>query len=164
MIKQLKELADVSRGASPRPIDNYLSKEGLPWLKISDITIGKQYVFETKQFIKQTGLNSTKYMPKHTFVLTNSATPGIPFFLGIPMCLHDGFLYLENISDEINKKYLFYWFLANRHNILSQGAGSIFTNLKADIVKKLNISFPSKPIQHHIVNINRRLSLWILLK
>ena len=164
MIKQLKELADVSRGASPRPIDNYLSKEGLPWLKISDITIGKQYVFETKQFIKQAGLNSTKYMPKNTFVLTNSATPGIPFFLGIPMCLHDGFLYLENISDEINKKYLFYWFLANRHNILNQGAGSIFTNLKADIVKNLNISFPSKPIQHHIVNINRSLSLWILLK
>lgn len=153
MIKQINDLADVSRGASPRPIDNYLSSSGLPWLKISDISLGKQYVYETKQFIKYSGLSATKYVPKDTFVLTNSATPGIPFFLGKPMCLHDGFLYFENIKSDIDKKYLFYWFLAHRTNILTRGAGSIFTNLKADIVKQLFVDYPKLSVQHHIVNI-----------
>ena len=153
MIKKINDIATVSRGASPRPIDYYLSSSGYPWLKISDVTIGEQYVYETKQFIKASGLSGTKYLPENTFVLTNSATPGIPFFLGKPMCLHDGFLYLLNISNEINQKYLFYWFLANRKSILTQGAGSIFTNLKADIVKNIEIYYPNLQLQHHIVNI-----------
>lgn len=153
MIKKINDIANVSRGASPRPIDYYLSSSGYPWLKISDVTIGEQYVYETKQFIKASGLSGTKYLPENTFVLTNSATPGIPFFLGKPMCLHDGFLYLLNISNEINQRYLFYWFLANRKSILTQGAGSIFTNLKADIVKNIEIYYPNLQLQHHIVNI-----------
>ncbi len=153
MIKRINDLATVSRGASPRPIDYYLSESGLPWLKISDVSIGMHTVLETKQFISERGLNRTKYMPAGTFVLTNSATPGIPFFLGKPMCLHDGFLYFENISNEINKDYLFYWFLANRNRIIQSGAGSIFTNLKADIVKNVEIDLPILKKQHHIVNI-----------
>lgn len=153
MIKKINDIATVSRGASPRPIDYYLSSSGYPWLKISDVTIGEQYVYETKQFIKASGLSRTKYLPENTFVITNSATPGIPFFLGKPMCLHDGFLYLQDISVEINQKYLFYWFLANRKAILSQGAGSIFTNLKADIVKNIELYYPNLQLQHHIVNI-----------
>lgn len=164
MIKKINDIATVSRGASPRPIDYYLSSSGYPWLKISDVTIGEQYVYETKQFIKASGLSGTKYLPENTFVLTNSATPGIPFFLGKPMCLHDGFLYLLNISNEINQKYLFYWFLANRKSILTQGAGSIFTNLKADIVKNIEIYYPNLQLQHHIVNIHRRYMQWIKLK
>ena len=153
MIRTIEELATVSRGASPRPIDYYLSESGLPWLKISDIYLGMHTVFETKQFIKESGLSRTKYLGKGTFVLTNSATPGIPFFLGNPMCLHDGFLYLENISNDINQDYLFYWFLANREEIVHSGAGSIFTNLKADIVKRILIDLPDRPVQDHIVKI-----------
>ena len=92
---KLCELATIKRGSSPRPIINYVSNSGYPWLKISDFSYGQRYVYSTKEFIIPDGLKSTKYVKKGSLIITNSATPGIPIFLGKDMCLHDGFLYLE---------------------------------------------------------------------
>ena len=36
---KFSQLCDISRGASPRPIQKYLTKnEGMPWVKIADAT------------------------------------------------------------------------------------------------------------------------------
>lgn len=148
------DLMNINRGASPRPIIEYLTDNGYRWLKISDFSLGDRYVYKTKEYIKEEGITKTKFLKKGTLILTNSATPGIPIFLGEDMCLHDGFLYFQNIKEEIiSKEYLYYWFIFNRNNIVNQANGSVFKNLKKEIVMNLSISLPSLNTQKKVVKI-----------
>ncbi len=148
------DLMNVNRGASPRPIIEYLTDNGYRWLKISDFSLGDRYVYKTKEYIKEEGITKTKFLKKGTLILTNSATPGIPIFLGEDMCLHDGFLYFQNIKEEIiSKEYLYYWFIFNRNNIVNQANGSVFKNLKKEIIMNLSISLPSLNTQKKVVKI-----------
>lgn len=151
---KIKELMNVYRGASPRPIIEYLSESGYRWLKISDFKINDRYVYDTKEHIIESGIKKTRYMPKGTLILTNSATPGIPVFLGNDMCLHDGFLYFKNINLKIlNIKFLYYWFLYNRFKIVNQANGSVFQNLKKEIVENFEIEVPNMDKQLKIIKI-----------
>src|SRR5690554_3249604 len=46
------EIANLVRGASPRPIASYITtenKNSLPWIKISDTKLGEKYLKETKE-------------------------------------------------------------------------------------------------------------------
>ena len=160
----IKDLMNVNRGSSPRPIMEYLSDSGYRWLKISDFNLYDRYVYETKEFIKDAGLKNTRHLPAGTLILTNSATPGIPIFLGKDMCLHDGFLYFTNINENIiNINFLYYWFLYNRNLIINQANGSVFQNLKKDIVENFEIKVPDINIQLKIIiildNINSKIEL-----
>ena len=149
---RLDELSVIKRGGSPRPITDYLANEGLPWLKISDFNYGERYVYNSHEFIIPKGLNKTKLVKKNTLIVTNSATPGIPIFLGKDMCLHDGFLYFESISDKVLPMYLYYFLLKQRDFLKSQGNGSIFINLKKEILERTIIDLPDIENQNHIVN------------
>lgn len=160
----IKDLMNVNRESSPRPIMEYLSDSGYRWLKISDFNLYDRYVYETKEFIKDAGLKNTRHLPAGTLILTNSATPGIPIFLGKDMCLHDGFLYFTNINENIiNINFLYYWFLYNRNLIINQANGSVFQNLKKDIVENFEIKVPDINIQLKIIkildNINSKIEL-----
>lgn len=150
---RISDIATVKRGSSPRPIINYISNKGYPWLKISDFTYGERYVFSTKEYIIEEGLKNTRYVPKGTLIVTNSASPGIPIFLGKDMCLHDGFLYFENLSNQVVPMYLYYFILSNRDYLVSQGNGSVFTNLKKEILENMPIELPEISHQQHIVDI-----------
>lgn len=149
---RLDQLSVIKRGGSPRPIADYLVEDGLPWLKISDFSFGQRYVYDSREYIRPEGLSKTKLVKKDTLIVTNSASPGIPIFLGRDTCLHDGFLYFESISNKVNPLYLFYFLLCHRDDLKSQGNGSIFVNLKKDILEKTIIDLPSIEKQNHIVN------------
>lgn len=156
---RLGDIVKVNRGASPRPIMEYLDKKGYPWLKISDFKLGERYVYNTKEFIKKEGLTKTRLVTKGTLILTNSATPGIPIFLGKDMCLHDGFLYFSEINEKVIKKeYLYYWFLVNRDYIVNNANGSVFKNLKKEIVENLILELPKIKEQQKIVKILNNIS------
>ena len=61
----LGEFVEVKRGGSPRPIQDYLSDEGLRWLKISDVTaLASPYVIKIKEHIKESGLKNVCSHPK----------------------------------------------------------------------------------------------------
>lgn len=156
---KIKDLVDVYRGASPRPIIEYLTDKGHRWLKISDFKMYDRYVYDTKEYIKETGVKKTRFMPKGTLILTNSATPGIPIFLGNDMCLHDGFLYFQNINERIiNIKFLYYWFLFNKNKIVNQANGSVFQNLKKEIVENFEIDLPVIENQIKIVELLEKIN------
>ena len=147
---KLKDLAVIKRGASPRPINEYVSEKGYPWLKISDFSLNDKFVYKTKEFIIEAGLKKTRYVKSGTLIVTNSATPGIPIFLMKDMCLHDGFLYFESISPKIDKEYLYYFILNNRSKLIKLGNGSVFVNLKKEILENYEIELPSIDVQHKI--------------
>lgn len=134
---ELQSMVTIKRGGSPRPIQEYLSETGLRWLKISDVTCNSSpFILEIKEHIKESGLNKTVLLNKGELVLSNSATPGIPKFLGVDSCIHDGWLYFPVSS--LSKEFLYLLFKEKRNELLSQGNGSVFLNLKTEIVKSLD--------------------------
>jgi type I restriction enzyme S subunit len=131
----------VKRGGSPRPIQDYMSDKGLRWLKISDATKeNSPYIFEIKEHIKIEGLSKTTHLKAGTLVLSNSATPGIPKILHVDTCIHDGWLHFpESI---FSNEFLYLFFKSIRPELLQLGNGSIFTNLKTDILKEFELPIP----------------------
>jgi len=140
--KKLSELCTVTRGASPRPILDWISGEGTPWVKISDAT-GEpgRYLSSTREFIKNEARSKSVVVYPGDLIVSNSATPGIPKFLKIEACIHDGWLLFRNFK-EITPEYLYYRLLNDRKMLVGQGNGSVFTNLKTEILKNHEISLP----------------------
>ena len=129
------------RGGSPRPIQEYLSNEGLRWLKIADVSgVNGPYISEIKEHIKEEGLRKTVHLEPGSLVLSNSATPGIPKILSIGTCIHDGWLYFP--QSEFTNEWLYCYFLNVRQELVRMANGSVFQNLKTDIVKHFEIIRP----------------------
>ena len=130
----LGSYVEIKRGGSPRPIQDFLSDSGLRWLKISDVTsLSSPFVLEIKEHIKEEGLRKTVFLHAGELVLSNSATPGIPKILDVDTCIHDGWLYFP--KSELSKYYLYLFFKHIRKELVALGNGSVFTNLKTDILK-----------------------------
>ena len=130
----LGSFVEIKRGGSPRPIQDFLSDSGLRWLKISDVTsLSSPFVIEIKEHIKEEGLRKTVFLHAGELVLSNSATPGIPKILDVDTCIHDGWLYFP--KSELSKYYLYLFFKHIRKELVALGNGSVFTNLKTDILK-----------------------------
>jgi type I restriction enzyme S subunit len=131
----------IKRGGSPRPIHDYISETGLNWLKISDVTsVDSPFIFEIKEKIKEEGLSKTTLLKKGSLVLSNSATPGIPKILDVDSCIHDGWLHFP--QSKFSTEFLYLLFKHIRPELIQMGNGSIFTNLKTDILKEYVIAIP----------------------
>jgi len=144
-VGRLGDFVEIKRGGSPRPIQNFLSEEGYRWLKISDVTsLSAPFVLNIAEHIKKEGLSKTVFLKKGSLVLSNSATPGIPKILDLDTCIHDGWLYFT--KSKLSNEFLYLLFKEIRPQLINLGNGSIFTNLKTDILKKFEIPLPSQEI------------------
>lgn len=138
----LGDFVEIKRGGSPRPIQKFLSDSGLHWLKISDATcISSPFINEIKEYIIEDGLKKTVFLKAGNLVLSNSATPGLPKILDIDTCIHDGWLYFP--SSKFSNEYLYLYFRHIRDNLVALGNGSVFTNLKTDILKNYPTNLPT---------------------
>ena len=141
----LGDFVEIKRGGSPRPIQNFLSDSGFHWLKISDATgISSPFINEIKEYIIEAGLKKTVYLKSGSLVLSNSATPGLPKILDTDTCIHDGWLYFP--SSKFSNEYLYLYFKHIRDNLIALGNGSVFTNLKTDILKNYPTYLPTDDV------------------
>ena len=142
----LGNFLEIKRGGSPRPIQNFMAPTGYPWVKIADATADPSpFLFKTKEFIIKEGLRKTVYLKKGSLILTNSATPGLPKFLELDACIHDGWLYFPQ-KKHFSDNYLYFLFLKLRTQLVAQGNGSVFTNLKTDILRNQVVLVPTKEV------------------
>ncbi|MBQ7904492.1 MAG: restriction endonuclease subunit S [Spirochaetaceae bacterium] len=142
-VGKLGDFVEIKRGGSPRPIQNFLSDEGYRWLKISDVTsLSAPFILNIAEHIKEEGLSKTVFLKAGSLVLSNSATPGIPKILDLDTCIHDGWLYFP--KSQLSNEYLYLLFKEIRPQLVNLGNGSIFTNLKTDILKNFEISMPDE--------------------
>ncbi|MDK0968542.1 restriction endonuclease subunit S [Clostridium perfringens] len=150
---KIDDICSIRRGASPRPIQKYISERGIPWVKIADATSSNsRFINETKEFIIEEGKEKSRYIEKGTLILSNSATPGLPKFMNINGCVHDGWLILDGFKG-VYDNFLYYNLIENRIKLLSLSNGSVFRNLKTDIVKNFNIKLPPLEEQKSIAKI-----------
>ncbi len=80
-------------------------------------------------------------------MLSNSATPGIPKILDVDSCIHDGWLYFP--KSKFSNEYLYLYFKYIRQQLVNLSNGSVFNNLKTDILKGYPTTSPdSETLQH----------------
>ena len=151
---KFSELCNISRGASPRPIHEYITDgEGMPWVKIADATkSNSRFIEDTAERIKLSGVKKSVEVFEGDLILSNSATPGLPKFMAINACIHDGWMLLRNFKN-ITKEFAYWLLLNERNNLVKQGTGTVFINLKTNILRNHIVKIPSIEEQNKIVSI-----------
>lgn len=148
----VSDVVTVTRGASPRPIQNYMSLKGMPWVKISDASLScSKYLFETAQYIIQEGVSHSRMVTPGMMIVSNSASPGLPMIMEITACVHDGWLIIDDYK-QVTQEYMYYYFLSERQSLISSSNGSVFNNLKTDIVKKHKIIIPDSKTMNYVTS------------
>lgn len=146
----------IHRGASPRPIEKYLTydKNGLNWIKIGDVSPKTNVITKTQQKIIPEGLTKTRQVFVGDLILSNSMSFGRPYIMGINGCIHDGWLLIRDYDKNFNLKYLCY--LLSSTNVLNQykklSAGSTVKNLNSELVKSVKIEVPCIKEQQKIAD------------
>ena len=154
----LGDIVRVRRGASPRPIQEFIqTTPGIPWVKIADATsANSRFISSTKEYIKEDGRKRSVEVSPGTLILSNSATPGLPMIMNIDACVHDGWLILDELKN-VDRNWLYY-FLLNRKEMSARAAsGSVFSNLKTDIVRSFKVDLPDINTQKRVADI-----LWVI--
>lgn len=155
--KAFGDVANIVRGASPRPIQSYLTDaaDGVPWIKIGDVARGSKYITETAERVTEAGAAKSRRVHPGDFVLSNSMSFGRPYLSRIEGCIHDGWLAISKFEASLVPDFLYY--LLRSAPIQSEfarraGAGTV-QNLNADIVKSVVIPVPPLAVQRQIVEV-----------
>ena len=152
------DVVSVSRGASPRPIQDYISQSGMPWVKISDASSSvSKYLFKTAEYIIPEGTQNSRTVTKGMMIVSNSASPGLPMIMEITACVHDGWLIIDDY-DCVTQEFMYYHFLNERQSLISSSNGSVFNNLKIDIVKSHPIIIPDEETMTKVTQQFRQLN------
>ena len=152
---KLNDLAEIARGGSPRPIQDYITdnQDGINWIKIGDTSEKSKYITSSKEKIKPEGKKHSRYVHAGDFLLTNSMSFGRPYILKIDGCIHDGWLVFANIKECLLQDYLYYA-LSSAYiyeTFSNVAAGSTVKNLKSDTVKQVDFPLPPLSEQKRIV-------------
>lgn len=144
-VTRIKNIVSIERGASPRPIDKFISDDdtGVNWIRIGDTYKGNKYITSTRLKITNRGKQFSRYIHPGTLILSNSMSFGEPYISSIYGCIHDGWLSLTPYKN-ISKEYL-YWLLlsevcTSQFNLVSIGA--VVENLSVDKVGNTLVSMP----------------------
>lgn len=157
-MKTLGEVMQIVRGASPRPIKNFITTDvdGVNWIKIGDVVPNAKYITKTQEKITKEGSLRSRYLKAGDFILSNSMSFGRPYILKIDGCIHDGWIAMSGFDLHLLPDYLYEILNSNsvqRYWQAKANNGGAMTNLNSDIVRSTIIPLPSLPEQSRIVSI-----------
>jgi len=149
------DLCVVERGASPRPIHAHITDapDGVNWIKIGDAEVGGKHITQTKERITPEGATKSRRVKPGDFVLSNSMSFGRPYIMAIEGCIHDGWLLLRDISDNLDRDFLYN--ILGSNAVLQQfeqaATGGVVNNLNSKLVRNVTIPLPHLSVQREIV-------------
>lgn len=152
--RKVGELADVARGSSPRPIadQRYFDGGDVPWIKIADATKSGKYLYDTKEKVNEFGASFSKRLPVGSLIIAASGTLGYPQMLGVPGCVHDGWLYLTNFRN-VDRHFLYYFFHWKKQHFYNSAYGAAIQNINTEILRNTDIVLPPLPVQERIASV-----------
>jgi len=154
-VVELGDVANVKRGASPRPIDNpvYFSEGGRGWVRILDVTSSNKYLKRTTQYLSPIGEQKSVKVEPNELIMSICATIGKPTIVKIPACIHDGFVVFKNLSSQVGVEYLFYYLTFKEKDFQEKGQIGTQGNLNSSLVSSFKLLKPPLPEQHRIASI-----------
>ncbi len=156
--KPFGDFTTIVRGASPRPIKNFITSDvdGINWIKIGDVKPGSKYITETAEKITPDGAKKSRFVKEGDFILSNSMSFGRPYIMKTQGCIHDGWLSISDFSNIYITDFLYHLLNSNKYQqLMKQKAsfGGAVQNLNADIVKSLEMPIVPLEVQREIVKI-----------
>ena len=154
----LGDLCNISRGASPRPIAQFITsdEDGVNWIKIGDASPDSKFISHTSEKITREGAKKSHFVKCGDFILSNSMSFGRPYILKVDGCIHDGWLALSDFQNDLVPDYLYHilcsTYVQNEFKRRASRGGSI-KNLNADIVKAIRIPVPDLSMQRRISDV-----------
>ncbi|MDE9486563.1 restriction endonuclease subunit S [Xenorhabdus bovienii] len=144
VVKSIGELANVIRGASPRPKGDKRYYDGkIPRLMVEDVTRDGKFVTPIVDSLTEAGAKLSRPCLRGTLTLVCSGNVGIPSILAIDACIHDGFLALTKVSKNISIDYLYHFFSTQREKFNNSAThGGVFTNLTTEGVREFLVALP----------------------
>lgn len=153
-VRNLGSLGRVIRGASPRPKgDRRFYGGNIPRLMVEDVTRDGKHVTPQVDFLTEEGAKRSRPCPKGTLTVVCSGTVGIPSFLSVDACIHDGFLALIHLNHSIDPDYLFHQLTSFQQKFDSLAThGGVFTNLTTTGFSDFKVPVASIPEQKAIAS------------
>ncbi|MEH6957251.1 restriction endonuclease subunit S [Neobacillus drentensis] len=156
-VVNLEDLADINRGASPRPIKDpkWFSEESeIGWVRIADVTKSKKYLRQTVQYLSDEGVLKSRYVKHGDLIMSICGTIGRPVILAMEACIHDGFVVFNNMDvNKIDKNFLIYILNSLEDYFKSQGQPGTQVNINTSIVGKTSLALPPIKEQQKIAEI-----------
>ena len=149
--KYIGELADIVRGASPRPIQDpkwFDTNSEIGWLRISDVTSQNGRIYSLEQKISKLGQEKTRVLTEPHLLLSIAATVGKPVVNYVKTGVQDGFLIFMN--PKFDREFMFQWLEMFREKWNRYGQPGSQVNLNSDIVKNQKILIPCMEEQQAI--------------
>jgi len=143
----------IGSGTTPKSQEaSYYDKGDIPWIITGDLndSLLKE---PSKKITKETLINYSvlKMYPKNSLIIAMyGATIGKIALLNMEACTNQACCVLAK-SRIFETKYVFYWFIANKKNIISYSYGGGQPNISQDVVKTLKIPLPPRSEQQKIV-------------
>ena len=150
--KPLKELCEITRGGSPRPIAEYLGGT-IPWIKIGDATDGDNiYINSTKDHIIEEGVKKSRFIKAGSLVFANCGVSlGFCRIINIDGCIHDGWLALQDIDESLDTVFLLMTINQQTEYFRSIAPGSTQPNLNTEIMGNYQQIIPPMELQKEYI-------------
>lgn len=150
---RLKDLADIQRGASPRPIDSaiwYDSTSSVGWVRISDVTASDgKHLRATTDYFSKRGVSNSRYLPSGSLIMSICATVGMPVITRMDSCIHDGFVGFTKLRHS-EQDFLYYKLKELEPAFKAMGQTGSQANLNSDLVRDCLVALPPLPEQRAI--------------
>ncbi|NHA78351.1 restriction endonuclease subunit S, partial [Helicobacter pylori] len=140
---RLGDVAEIKRGASPRPIENpkwFCANSNVGWVRISDISKNSRFLYKTAQKLSKKGIEKSRFIKQNSLIMSMCATIGKPIITKIDTCIHDGFVVFENPKIDLN--YLYYFLCYIEKEWLESGQQGSQVNLNVDLIKNKEVFYP----------------------
>ncbi|MDU9810359.1 restriction endonuclease subunit S [Helicobacter pylori] len=140
---RLGDIAEIKRGASPRPIENpkwFCTNSNVGWVRISDISKNSRFLYKTAQKLSKKGIEKSRFIKQNSLIMSMCATIGKPIITKIDTCIHDGFVVFENPKIDLN--YLYYFLCCIEKEWLESGQQGSQVNLNVDLIKNKEVFYP----------------------
>lgn len=148
---KLGTLAEIVRGASPRPIQDskwFDNTSDVGWLRISDVTEQNGRIYKLEQKLSKAGQEKTRVLRKPHLLLNIAATVGKPVVNYVNTGVHDGFLiFLNPLFD---REFMFQWLEMFTPKWQKYGQPGSQLNLNSELVRNQELRMPSTNEQEKI--------------
>lgn len=147
----LNDIAEWGSGGTPKSTNPAYYGGNIPWLIIGDLNDG--IIKSSASTITDLGLkeSSAKKVSIGAILIAMYGSIGKLGIAGIECTTNQAIAFTKKIDERIKTKYLFFYLLRMRPDLLKLGKGGTQANISQTVLKKVPIPLPPLPEQHRIV-------------
>lgn len=143
IVEPLSKICKTTSGGTPsRKNTEYFFNGTIPWVKSGELE--NNIIMDAEEYITEGAIqnSSAKVFPKGTLLIAlYGATIGKLAFLGIDAATNQAVCGIFK-NDKVDLKYLYYYLLFSRPNLVKQGQGGAQPNISQTILKRLMVPYP----------------------